>query len=68
MDLFFNGGKTTVSRFFVEAVFLGVAAGLTAGLSFVTNNPDTFSPEWVIFARLVLGLLVNLNNPKLPNT
>ena len=63
-----DGGNTTLSRAVVEAIYLGVSAGLIAGLSFVTNNSDLFNPQWVVVSRLALGILANLVNPKVPNS
>ncbi len=68
MNLLLNGGNTTSSRALVELVYLVVAAAIGAGAQYVLNTPEAFSVQWVIAARLVLGILANLANPQVKNT
>lgn len=71
-NVLIQGGKTTLTKFLVEAVYLGVSAAITALLTNIINNPDMFNPAVsggvLMVARILLGLSANLVDPKLKNT
>ncbi len=66
MDKFFNG-KTTFSKGIKVLVWAGFSAVVVAVLSGVTNNPDLFSPQWVVVANVLLVAVKNFIDPKVKN-